>query len=442
MRRILYYLFRSGQRVRLSDGERAQGRQRLVTLMAEVPVTVANAGGWRLRWWAACLRPVPVALALFSLIGATTVGAAAHALPGDTLYGVKVQFVEELGGWFAFSHEARGNLAVTRAQRRLKEAAQLAAGPGLTADAQIWVTAQLEAQARQTRQHASRLEAQGRTEAAARLGSRYEAVLEANERILTDIETTTEAITRAAVAADGPPLHQLIEHVRVQGQEAGEARSTSEAHLDDRAPAQVRDAALRQRAAAAAAIAKTRGGLDRQRAALDAGAAAAVEGFINQADQAFADGQEVFDAGAYGAAFARFQTAERFASSGQVKLEAFSRLRVEVRLPLRDSRALPKPAEVDAAPAAAGGEEAGAYLQDQGAASEPPADAPPEAGADASRGERPGRPERRDDGQPTEGGGIDVDVKGDVQLQLDAPLQLQLEGGAGPQSLDGSLAIW
>lgn len=74
-------------------------------------------------------RPAPAFIAAL-LILTVTVGGVAHAsentLPGDTLYPLKVHVVEPIQVAFSFSTEAKNNLRVTLAERRITEGATLA----------------------------------------------------------------------------------------------------------------------------------------------------------------------------------------------------------------------------------------------------------------------------------------------------------------------------
>jgi hypothetical protein len=73
-------------------------------------------------------KPMPIVLVLALLFGGGgTALAAQNALPGDTLYPVKVGITEKIEGAFAVSDEARASFETSLADRRLAEAEALAA---------------------------------------------------------------------------------------------------------------------------------------------------------------------------------------------------------------------------------------------------------------------------------------------------------------------------
>ena len=76
--------------------------------------------GWQRRWAVA----IAVILVLF-LAGGGTVVASSNSLPGDLLYPVKIA-TEEVQAFFTFGDEARANLHIKFAERRVKEIELLA----------------------------------------------------------------------------------------------------------------------------------------------------------------------------------------------------------------------------------------------------------------------------------------------------------------------------
>jgi len=76
--------------------------------------------GWQRRW-AVALAAVLVLI----LVGVGTVSASASSLPGDTLYPVKTA-TEKVQGFFTLGSEAKANLHMKLAQRRLNELKLLA----------------------------------------------------------------------------------------------------------------------------------------------------------------------------------------------------------------------------------------------------------------------------------------------------------------------------
>lgn len=79
--------------------------------------------------------PMLAAVMILVLGGGSLSYAAEYALPGDTLYPVKIYVNEEVHGALVLSPEARASWATKRAERRIKEAKTLAAAGRLTPEA-------------------------------------------------------------------------------------------------------------------------------------------------------------------------------------------------------------------------------------------------------------------------------------------------------------------
>lgn len=352
IRRIFHQLGRDGRRVHLQPHERAAGRQLLVELMAQHPPRPLALGQdvrrFRLSLWQAFwVRPALLAGCLVVAVGAGTVAAAERSLPGDLLYVVKVHVTEGLHGWLAVTQEAKARLAVSRAQRRLEEAARLAAAQRMSVGVLVDVETRLQAQADATTRELQQLQAGGNAEAAAQLGSRYEVLLKTNERVLLNITTTVQA--HGDDDADAGALGPVISRLQAQGAAAAEARSDAEAQVADAGLEQAKASADRERTAAKQALASVQTKLDRRRSRLTPEAAAQIQAQLDAAQQALSDGQQTYDAGAYGAAFARFGVAERTAIGAGLLLRAQEQLRVQVALPLRRKDESPMSDPSDAA---------------------------------------------------------------------------------------------
>ena len=110
--------------------------------------------------------------------------AARSALPGDVLYPVKLEINENLKTAFAFSEEAKANAETSIAAERLEEAEQLAARGELGTDVATKLSQRFEARAENLNDIIDRLEADGKTEAAANLTAALETTLSVHNQIL------------------------------------------------------------------------------------------------------------------------------------------------------------------------------------------------------------------------------------------------------------------
>lgn len=139
-----------------------------------------------------------MALVLLLVLGGGTAYAAEGALPGDTLYPVKVDVIEEVVAAVTISDEARVRWDVRRAERRLEEAATLAAAGRMTAEAEVEIEQRFEHFAEAVEQRTKRVEKKKGPRAAAALLAEFEGKLRGHERLLARADQETPAATRAA----------------------------------------------------------------------------------------------------------------------------------------------------------------------------------------------------------------------------------------------------
>lgn len=137
MNRTLHKLKTEAQKIHLSRAERFALRQRIFGTVSlaqrRSPYTLD------LQWFSMRIA-IPMAALLLVVLGTGTVYAAERALPGDTLYLVKVSVAEPLRGVFAFSQTAQAKFHASVAKTRMEEAEHLVSQGRLTAS----TTAQLE----------------------------------------------------------------------------------------------------------------------------------------------------------------------------------------------------------------------------------------------------------------------------------------------------------
>ncbi|MHB8710075.1 MAG: DUF5667 domain-containing protein [Minisyncoccota bacterium] len=124
---------KAGARVALGEAERAKMRFVLREYAAMKPVRESSAPAMHTpfigAWLAYLRRPTGIAVAVTLVLTLSSGGlayAADGALPGDTLYPIKVAVVEPVRVALAASPEAKASLQMTFAERRVDEAATLA----------------------------------------------------------------------------------------------------------------------------------------------------------------------------------------------------------------------------------------------------------------------------------------------------------------------------
>ncbi|MBI2990388.1 MAG: hypothetical protein HYY51_04380 [Candidatus Magasanikbacteria bacterium] len=133
-----------------------------------------------------------VVVVALALSGATGV-AAENALPGEALYSFKTHVNERVRSALAVGLDREAELQADLAGDRLRETALLAAQGKLNQDISARIEERFELHVKKTRQLIERLEAQGNSEAAARLGASLEAQIEANAALLEKLENGSKA---------------------------------------------------------------------------------------------------------------------------------------------------------------------------------------------------------------------------------------------------------
>ncbi|MDO8581171.1 MAG: DUF5667 domain-containing protein, partial [Candidatus Omnitrophota bacterium] len=134
-------------------------------------------------------RPMPIfaTLLMVALIGGGTSYAAERALPGDPLYPVKVHVNEEVKAALSFSSESKADWDASRAERRLEEAADLAANGKLNAETQLILEDNFQHHADRVETRIAEMQKSENQRAAATVASRFETSLKVHDQILDRI---------------------------------------------------------------------------------------------------------------------------------------------------------------------------------------------------------------------------------------------------------------
>lgn len=227
------YLKKAGDEVTLSQTERAQMRGVLNAYMDMKPARVQRAGGpvrpvsnvSRARGWgsARLFSPRPFATALVLALFVTSTGisyAAQSALPGDTLYSVKVKINEPVAGALARTNSAKAEWAMSVAGERLEEAATLAAGGKLDTTTRQELQTDFESHAALAIQHIDE-EASASADAGAQSAMQFEAQLSEYERVLSEVGAGSSASSTFASAIRAQ--HDRVAKIRIRA----EAKSAS-----------------------------------------------------------------------------------------------------------------------------------------------------------------------------------------------------------------------
>jgi hypothetical protein len=162
-------------------------------------------------------------LGAFAVLGAGTSYASEQTAPGDALYPVKI-LNEEVRAAVAFGAEAQAEWESQRAQRRLDEAAKLAASGKLDAEIQADLESRFAAHAERVQARLAMLQTKEQFQAAAGLAAQFEASLEAHNRILATLEGRDSGRGRSVAA--------IKRQVATRLQSVQDARANSEDKVD------------------------------------------------------------------------------------------------------------------------------------------------------------------------------------------------------------------
>lgn len=280
------------------------------------------------------LRPfqtMTLALIIAMMIGGGVSMAAEGAMPGDTLYPVKVEVNERVLAWAAMTSEADADWGARRAERRLEEVEKLVSIGRLDAETSAVIESNFEAHANDAEAYIAALQTNNKIEAAADVSSRLETSLSAHRRIL---EQASEENVEVGANVKG-----LLDNIRATASTAAKVRSATEselagitAHTDAAANIRLRASAESRQKIAEASLADIREYLNSSSTSLDAESNLKVETQMKIAEQALQEGNEFLKTETYGKAFAAFQKSVRIAEEARLLVRARQTLKISVDL--------------------------------------------------------------------------------------------------------------
>jgi hypothetical protein len=159
---------------------------------------------------------VPAFAVLLILVSTGGVSIAAeHALPGDSLYSLKLNLNEQVRGLAAITPEAKAKFALEVTDRRLKEAALLSSQGRLDAKATGIIQEQLLIQAGQVKNQVASLVATNNLQAAQGVALNFESALKTHEFILQKL-SDDKGTSTAAQTSESDHISSIIATVRTE----------------------------------------------------------------------------------------------------------------------------------------------------------------------------------------------------------------------------------
>ena len=322
--------------VNMTEGEKARLDRVVVGYMEMKPVrSVSAISLLRARFDIVTLRRA-VVLGLIGLVAfsGTLSYAAEGALPGDTLYGVKVGINEELRAVLAVSPLAQAVWSAARAERRLDEAVKLARADKLTTEVNAMLMTAFAVHAEEAVQNVEALRVED-APAAISIASRFETRVSAHQALLADMlvrlgDTRIEEVIQEKAAAIAAVRASAEGEVQV----ASVPTTIEATALVDASVAEgQRSAAMAANAAAMKELGVAKQLFGLASPTLAPAESERVSADISTATDALSDGDALFAAGNYNGAFHEYQKAQASADQLSVFLKAAFELHIRV-LPL------------------------------------------------------------------------------------------------------------
>lgn len=205
----------------LTSEEKTVFQRKLIGHMrsSQVVSSLTGYGGfWRL------FRMAAAGFASVVLVGVGISYAAENALPGDTLYAMKIEVNERVRLWAALSEEAEVEWSVARTMRRLEELERLATAGDLNDTLRDQITTRLEQNTEEANKAIESLKKE-QIIIAADASSRLESSLRVHERMLVQV-----AEDRADMSSQ---IHVILDTVRKKAESVSEIRQEIEKELAD-----------------------------------------------------------------------------------------------------------------------------------------------------------------------------------------------------------------
>ncbi len=186
----------AGGEYSLSADERAKMSRVINEYVAHKPLRTPRSYSVSISysWLSFAHRPLAAALVLV-LVGGTGISyAAENALPGDSLYAVKTYINEPVRIALATTAEAKANVQIDLAERRIDEAAALASEGRLDSKTQQDLAVAFESHATAASDNIQKTDDTD-SPAAAEIASRFETRLAAHDAVLAEVQSDDNADT-------------------------------------------------------------------------------------------------------------------------------------------------------------------------------------------------------------------------------------------------------
>lgn len=317
--------------INLSRDEKAVARQSVLNLISNNSVRTETEP--RLSNWSTMFNyklnyvSIMTILLIITLMFGGGIGLAAEkALPGDSLYPVKIGFNEEVRGWLSISEEAKANWEVERVQKRLEEAELMASQGSLDAESRAVIEANFQAQSDRVKARIAKFEGKDNFNAVVGVSSNFEVTLKAHERILARLlDEETDAVLKVEI---GP----IKVRVGSEAISAKKSREDSEDKISAKVRVDIQSAAGGKLKAAENKIEEVEKFIKNIESKLGAEGTVQAKARLTLANQTVVEGRAKLESKLYGDAFILFQKAIRIAQEAKLLVQARRELKIDVQI--------------------------------------------------------------------------------------------------------------
>lgn len=252
--------------------------------------------------------------------------AAENALPGDTLYPVKIYINENIRTVLAVTPQAKAGWEIRQAERRLEEAEKLASEGRLSAQASAEISISFQSRAAQIYKNIEKFKSKGQISDAAEISSNLEASLFAHKKILSELKKEEKKDDKE----EKKETKDIFQDIGTQAEETHEIRASAEQKINAQAQNSFKTSAHNRRKSAKNKMKEVRNFLSKWKDTLGAKVVVDAETKLQEGDSAILEGDAKVLAGSYGEAFALYQKAHRIAQEAKLLLEARRSLDIDV----------------------------------------------------------------------------------------------------------------
>ena len=269
--------------------------------------------------WGIPMRSYASAALLLLVVGVGTSYASQNALPGDTLYPMKIRVNEPVQGILALSTEDKVKWNATLTDRRLGEAELLASEGRLTPELSNEIESNINSSTDGFNTHVALLSTVPSNDLLiADVQSNLEASLNAHENVLSSLESDLPSTSQS--------IMPILASVRSHAKRARADRTKTEATLESQNTPEIQMAARERKRVAEGQIQEAKTRFVHARTSPEATSSQDVAASVSDVQQAIDEGDKKLQAGKFGSAFGTFQAAIRVAQEVKLGADARSKL--------------------------------------------------------------------------------------------------------------------